>query len=401
MIKMSRRDLLRSGAYAMAGLATSPGWLRLGGVAHASGAENVLVSVFLRGAADGLSLVVPHGDPDYYDLRPNIQVAPGDEIDLDGFYGLHPHLQELEPLYRSGEMALIHACGSPHPTRSHFQAQDFMECAAPGRPDIHEGWLNRTVTALGGGNGYSGVSIGGALSLSLKGPEPVVSMAALDGFAITNDPFDQRRQAIEAVYGSNDASLLGEQVSNTFASIDGLQGLPQPSVDYPNTSIGQRLRDAARIIKGRVGARVLSVDLDGWDHHSDEVEGMDKMAPQLSQALAAFWADLGRESSRVVCLVMTEFGRTVAENGSLGSDHGHGSALLALGGPVAGDRVLTRNGWPGLDEASLYQGRDLAVTTDFRDVFAEVLDRHLGIVDLDPVFPDFSPSSADYPGLLG
>ena len=183
--------------------------------------------------------------------------------------------------------------------------------------------------------------------------------------------------------------------------MDGLQGLPQSSVDYPNTKIGQRLRDAARIIKGQVGARVLSVDLDGWDHHSDEVEGMDKMAPQLSQALAAFWADLGQESSRVVCLVMTEFGRTVAENGSLGSDHGHGSAMLALGGSVAGDRVLTRNGWPGLDEASLYQGRDLAVTTDFRDVFAEVLDRHLGIVDLDPIFPDFSPSPADYPGLLG
>ncbi len=399
-MKLSRRELLRSSAYAMAGLATSPNWLHFGGIAKADDADTVLVALFLRGAADGLSLAIPHGDPLYYDLRPNIQVQPGDELDLDGFFGLHPHLAPLLPAYRAGDLAVIHACGSPHPSRSHFQAQDFMDCAAPGRADIREGWLNRTLSGLGGADTYTGISVGGALSLSLSGPEPVIGMGGLDSFRITQDDEGHRRRAIEAIYSQVRGSLLGEQISTTFSAVDDLQNLPEPSVSYPATKLGQRLQDAARIIRGRLGTRILALDLDGWDHHSNAVTGINKMAPQLAEALAAFWTDLGSDQRRVVCLVMTEFGRTAAENGSLGSDHGHGCAMFALGGAVAGGQVLTRNGWPGLGPDELYQERDLAVTTDFRDIFAEIIDRHLGVTNLAPIFPDFDPDPADYPGLM-
>ena len=397
---ISRRNLLRSGALAMAGLATSPNWLRFGGLAQAAESDTVLVTLFLRGAADGLNLTVPHGDPHYYDLRPNIQVAPGTELDLDGFFGLHPHLAPLLPIYTSGQLAIIHACGSPHSTRSHFEAQDFMESAAPGRNDIHDGWLNRTLSSLKRTGVYTGISVGGALSLSLTGPEPVISIGNLNSFAVTHDENGMRRKTIEAIYARVQDSLLGDQVSNTFAAVDGLQDLPDASVPYPNTTLGGRLRDAARIIRGRVGARVMALDLEGWDHHSGAVAGMNRQAPELADALAAFWTDLGPDQHRVVCLVMTEFGRTAAENGSLGSDHGHGSAMFALGGPIQGGQVLTRDGWPGLSAANLYQTRDLAVTTDFRNVFAEIVDKHLGVTNLSSLFPDFEPKPTDYPGLL-
>ncbi|MEE3325806.1 MAG: DUF1501 domain-containing protein [Myxococcota bacterium] len=400
-MNISRRDLLRSSAIAMAGLATSPQWLRVGGHAQAAEPESVLVTLFLRGAADGLSLAVPHGDPDYYTLRPHIQVPPGTEVDLDGFYGLHPHLAPLLPIYSSGHMAISHAFGSPHPSRSHFEAQDFMERAAPGRNDIQDGWLNRTLSGLGGAQTYTGISVGGALPPSLHGSEDVISMGGLDTFTLTQDREGTRRAAIEQIYAQVPDTLLGDQLAHTFDAVDGLQNLPAPTIDYPATKLGARLRDASRIIRGRVGTRILSLDLDGWDHHSGAVAGMDKMAPELAQALAAFWTDLGTDQQRVICLVMTEFGRTAAENGSLGSDHGHGSAMFALGGPIQGGQVITSNGgWPGLGPAQLYQGRDLAVTTDFRDVFAEIADKHLGLQDLTPLFPDFAADPAHYPGLL-
>ena len=400
-MKISRRTLLRSGSLAFAGLAASPVLGTWNARAGISRPDPVLVTLFLRGAADGLSLVVPHGDADYYAQRPNIQVPAGDEVDLDGFFGLHPHLQPLEPLYTAGHLGIVHACGSPHPSRSHFEAQDFMDRAAPGQPEVEDGWLNRLLEALGGGGTYTGISLGGPPSLSLHGPEPSLAVAGLDYFDVTQDPQGTRRESIERMYAHVPESLLGTRLTHTLAAVDGLQDLPAPKVDYPDSKLGARLRDASRIIRGRVGARVIALDLDGWDHHSDAVAGMDKMAPQLAQALAAFWNDLGSDQNRVVCLIMTEFGRTAAENGSLGSDHGHASALFALGGSIQGGRVLTgAAGWPGLDAQSLYQQRDLAVTTDFRDVLAEVVDKHMGISDPSPLFPDFETDPIRYPGLL-
>ena len=275
-----------------------------------------------------------------------------------------------------------------------------MESAAPGRHDIHDGWLNRTLSLLGHTGTYTGISVGGSLPVSLAGPEPVIAMGGVDTFTVTHDPNGTRRETIEAIYAHAPGSLLGDRVSNTFAAVDGLQNLPEASLPYPNTTLGKRLRDAARIIRARVGTRLMALDMEGWDHHSGAIEGMDRQAPELADALAAFWADLGPDRHRVVCLVMTEFGRTAAENGSLGSDHGHGSAMFALGGPIQGGRVLTRDGWPGLREVDLYQERDLAVTTDFRDVFAEIVDKHLGVTNLPFLFPDFDPDQARYPGLL-
>ncbi len=397
----SRRQFIRSSGLALGALATSPAWLRVHGVAQAAEEDTVLVALFLRGAADGLTLAVPHGDSDYYDLRPNIRVPSGDELDLDGFFGLHPHLAPLLPLYESGDLAVLHACGSPHPSRSHFEAQDFMERAAPGQLDVQDGWLNRTITAMGGADVYTGISVGGPLSLSLAGSEPTLGMGSLDTFSVTRDPQGRRREALEAIYAHVQQTLLGNRVGTAFSALAGLENLPEPSVSYPTTRLGERLADAARIIRGNVGARIIALDFDGWDHHSDAVDGIDRQAPELANALAAFWADLGMDQKRVVCLVMTEFGRTAGENGSLGSDHGHGSAIFALGGALLGGRVLTRDGWPGLEAGSLYQGRDLAATTDFRDLFAEIVDRHLAVVDLASIFPGFESKSSNYPGLFG
>ncbi len=391
----TRRQFLSGTAAGFAALA----WP---GASRGQGVDPVLVALFLRGAADGLNLVVPHGDPDYYALRPSVRVSPGAELDLDGFYGLHPALAPLLPLYVSGELAWVHAAGSPHDSRSHFDAQDFMERAAPGDPTVATGWLNRYLEAAGVSPGHAGISIGTGTSPALQGATPTLSFKSLAGFQLTGARRAKRRDALEAMYAWTATSLLGRAASGAFATVDLLgQVVPQPAVAYPVTGFGAAMQEVAALIKADIGVRVVCVSLGGWDHHSNELTRLDGVANDLAATLAAFHADLGADTARTLTLGMTEFGRTAAENGSSGTDHGHGSVMLALGGGVSGGRVVTAGDqWPGLGPADLFEGRDLAVTTDFRDVFAEVLDRHMGLVDLDPVFPGFLPSPASYPGIL-
>ena len=375
---------------------------RLATVGPVTRREPALVALYLRGAADGLNLVVPHADPFYYSARPTIQIPPGEELDLDGFFGLNPALSDLLPLFQSGELAILHAVGSPDPTRSHFDAQDFMEKAAPGDKSITDGWLNRYLVAAGGGDALAGISLRQTKVKALLGPAPALAFGSIGSFSFTGNYPIERRAALETRYELMSDTLLGSSVADAFSALDTIAGVPTDTdVIYPEGSaLGRALKDAAALIKARIGVRIIAIDLSGWDHHTSELSRMDAVGGELAAALAAFREDLGTDSNRTLTLCMTEFGRRVAQNGGGGTDHGHGSIMLALGGGIAGGRVITKDAqWPGLAPENLWRGQDLAVTTDFRDVFAEVLRRHMGLADLAPVFPDFPVDAANFPGL--
>ncbi len=372
--------------------------------ARAAGVEPVLVVLYQRGAADGLSVVVPAGDPDYYALRPDIQVPPGDELPLDGFYGLHPALASLMPLFADDELAFVHAAGSPDGSRSHFDAQDYMERAAPGDPGVGEGWLNRTLASLGAPDVWTGVSLGPASVLALSGDEATLAIPNLADFALQGSA--DQRATLETMYGATAMPELAAAGATAFEALDVLGAVPtDTAVVYPPGPIGAALADAAALVRADIGVRVIAVDSGGWDHHEGEVEEFAGVAPGLAGAIAAFRDDLTGTGdwARTCVLGMTEFGRTAAQNGSLGTDHGHGSVMFAAGGAVAGGRVVTKDDlWPGLAPGDLYEGRDLAVTTDFRDVFAEVLHRHLGVslASLGPILPGHGVSTANFPDLF-
>lgn len=396
--RLSRRDFLRGTGTALVALAVPPLWAK---DARAAGADPVVVKIFLRGGADALSLVVPHGDADYALLRPTIKLLPTATRNLDGFYGLHPSLAPLEPLYRSGSLAIVHAVGSPDPTRSHFEAQDYMENAAPGRHDVASGWLNRYLATQSITGSFAGVSIGSSKALSLVGGVDTVSMVSLDTFQPGDLLHPARLGAIQGAFEAwPDARM--QQTSNEMlegaaivATVD-----RTTSVVYPNTNFGRALKDGAALIKAQIGVRALAIDLSSFDHHSEAKNELPTMLTTLAAGLAAFHQDLGTHAARTLTLVTSEFGRTAAENGSGGTDHGHGGVLFALGGGVRGGRVLTRGAsWPGLAQSNLWEGRDLPVTTDFRDVYAEVLRRHLGVANPSPILNDYATSPARELGL--
>ena len=396
---LSRRDFLKGAAVTAGALVLPAGLAR---PARAAGGEPVLVSIFLRGAADGLNLVVPHGDPRYYEIRPHIAVPKGTELDLDGFFGLHPALAPLLPIYQAGRLAVVHAFGSPDPTRSHFEGQDFMDRGAPGDFTVYDGWLNRYLQAVGAETSLSAVSIGNAKSLSLTGAAPSLSFSSLADFRLAGRFPTQRRAAVQQMYESVQATLLGRSAGELLEAVDQVAAIQNDSVvAYPDTEFGRALRDVAALIRADLGVRVVAVNLGGWDHHETESDDMSWMAQALAEGLAAFDRDLGSAAGRTLVVTTTEFGRNAEENGSQGTDHGHGSVSFVLGGALHGGRVLLRDGrWPGLTKAQLFEGQDLAVTTDFRDLFAEVLHRHMGLSALAPVFPGHAVSQSRYPGLF-
>jgi uncharacterized protein (DUF1501 family) len=328
-------------------------------------------------------------------------VPPGEELDLDGFYGLNPALAGLLPLYQSGDLGIIHAVGSPDPTRSHFDAQDFMERAAPGNKSITDGWLNRYLAAAAGGDPLAGITLKTTKVKAMLGPAQSVAFSSINAFSFTGAYQTERRAALETRYELLPGTLLGDSASDAFAAIDLVSSVPRDTdVVYPGSALGNALKDVAALIKGQIGVRVVAVDLGGWDHHTAELANMNAVGSNLAASLAAFHADLGPHQNRTLTLCMTEFGRRVNENGGAGTDHGHGSIMIALGGAIAGGRVITKdNRWPGLAPENLWNGQDLAVTTDFRDAFAEVLRRHMLLANVDPVFPDFTVDPANFPGL--
>ncbi len=398
---MDRRAFLKAGACSLVALAGPPRFL-----VHAAGAVEskgkILVAVFQRGAVDGLSMVVPHGDPGYAAARSTIALkAPrrGESdraLDLDGFFALHPGLAPLVPLWESRSLAVVHACGSPDTTRSHFDAQDYMESGTPGVKSTTDGWLARAVKALPAKAApFRAVALGPALPRTLHGDVGAISMQSIDRFDVRGAQDGTARRGFEALYAAGVRDLLYGTGRETFEAVKMLRSAnasgiaPANGAEYPRGQFGDAMRQIAQLVKANVGLEVAFADMQGWDTHVGQGAEQGQLALRLREfggALAAFTKDLGDRMADVVVLTMSEFGRTVAENGNRGTDHGHATAMLVIGGRVRGGKVYGR--WPGLARQQLFEGRDLAVTTDFRALFGEVAGRHLG-APAAPVFPGF------------
>jgi uncharacterized protein (DUF1501 family) len=398
----SRRLFLKSGTMAMLSLGFAPSFLARAAEAAAP-RRRLLVALFQRGAVDGLNMVVPYGEADYYRLRPSIAVArpgvAGGALDLDGFFGLHPRMRPLQPFWRNRSLAVVHACGSPDATRSHFDAQDYMETATPGVKRTPDGWVNRYLQAHPAErNPLRGVAIGRQMPRALQGRAPSLAFAGVDAFAQGGTRVERVLDTVWArdphFGGAASEASEAMRLLRTTAVRD---VAPGNGAAYPRSAFGQALREIARLAKADVGLEIAFAESGNWDHHAGEGGSEGQLAGRLddlARGIAALAADLGDRMADTVVMTMSEFGRTVAENGTRGTDHGHGNALLVLGGPVKGGRVHGR--WPGLGEDDRYEGRDLAVTTDFRDVFAEVVTGHLGASPdaLARIFPGHRPGAS-------
>ena len=409
----SRRLFLKSSALAMFGAGTAPAWLSrtLYAADAPSPRKKILVAIFQRGAVDGLNMVVPFGEKSYYDLRPNLAIpkpdgTPDGAVDLDGFFGLHPSLGALKPMYDSGQLAIIHAAGSPDPTRSHFDAQDYMESGTPGRKATNDGWLNRSLDpALDSKSPVRAIAMGTALPRALRGRNESLAVDSLNDFQVR----DARGAAtFESMYGATLDKVLNGTGRETFDAVKLMQSIqkqsytPSGGAKYPGGRFAQNLQQIARLIKADVGLEVAFADVGGWDTHFNEVgnkPAVGQLANLLGEfggALAAFYKDLGDRMADVAVVTMSEFGRTVKENGTRGTDHGHANVMFVLGGNIRGGKV--HGDWPGMAEDQLYEQRDLAVTTDFRDVLGELVTVHLGNT-LQSVFPGYT--TPRFRGIVG
>ena len=475
---ITRRVFLRNGALAAIGTAAFPSFLTRAayGAADPGTRTKRLVVIFQRGAADGLNIVVPHAEPAYYAMRPTINIPQQSVLDLDGFFGLHPSMASFKPLWDQKHLAIVHASGSPDPTRSHFDAQDFMESGTPGLKTTDDGWLNRAlgelpmsagkngcpanpttlssnsttlssrasaqpgspdspglagwggkersdqarvegpcasenisgvpggpgVGPLGSVSAFRAIALGPSLPRILTGREPAVAINNLNDFSVggNNPKIQPISNTFEAMYSSSVDTVLHGTGRETFDEVkmlktaDPSKYTPAAGANYPKGRFGDSLRQLAQLIKANVGVQVAFADIGGWDHHVNEGSTQGQIANvtgDFSQSIAAFWTDLGDLGEDTVVVTMSEFGRTARENGNRGTDHGHANVMFVLGGPVQGGRVYGR--WPGLDQSQLYEGRDLAITTDFRTVLSEVVSRYLGNKDLKGVFPGFETPS--------
>ena len=406
----NRRIFLRNSALAMVGVGSAPLWLKraLYAADAPSPRKKILVAIFQRGAADGLNVVVPHGEKAYYGLRPTIAVprpsTAGDRradaaIDLDGFFGLHPSLAPLKPLFDQQHLAIVDAVGSPDPTRSHFDAQDYMESGTPGLKVTHDGWMNRALPKQQGKvSPVRAVSLGPTVARTLAGSNPAIALQSIGAFQV-RDP--QAAAEFQQMYIESKDPVMRAAGRETFEAVSLLQSIqqrpytPASGADYPRGRFGDSLRQIAQLIKSDVGVEMAFADIGGWDHHVNELgqrasEGqLAILLREYGQALSAFWQDMGDRMADVVLVTMSEFGRTAHENGNRGTDHGHAKCMVVLGAPVKGGKVYGQ--WPGLEKEQLYEGRDLALTTDFRDVLGELVSRHLGNPSLKGVFPGYDP----------
>jgi uncharacterized protein (DUF1501 family) len=416
---VTRRFFLKSGGLAFVSLASAPAFLQrtaLGQTGGGRGADSpVLIAIFQRGAADGISMVVPFGDKHYYGFRPQIGIPEPSQgkdevtIDLDGFYGLHPALAPFKALYDSGNLAIVHAVGSPDSTRSHFDAQDYMESGTPGNKGTTDGWLNRflQVKREPKTSPFRAVAFSPNLPRSLAGPSPAVAMTNINDFGVKGGVGSQAAQGFEALYNEGFSDILHGTGKETFEAVKMLKSAnPQQykaenGANYPRTPFGQSLLQISQMIKANIGLEVAFTDVGGWDTHVNQGSARGQLANRLqdlSGSIAALYRDLGDRMRNVVIITMTEFGRTMKQNGSGGTDHGHASCLFALGGSIKGGRVYGK--WPGLATEQLYEGRDLALTTDFRDIFAEVAVRHMGAAAPGTIFPGFSVNQSAFRGFV-
>jgi uncharacterized protein (DUF1501 family) len=413
-MKVTRRIFLKSGGVAMIGMSTIPAFLQRAVAAMPMPNKKKLIVVFQRGAADGLNIVVPFGEENYYRIRPTIAIpqprngVEGNAVDLDGFFGLHPSLAPLGPLFHNGQLAIVHAAGSPDTTRSHFDAQDFMESGTPGVRSTDDGWLNRTVTGMNeqDASPFRAVAMGPNLPLTLRGTAPAIALADVKQFRVMSQS-TAVQGGFEALYAQTVDKVLRGTGTETFEAIDMLRKAdpsrfePENGADYPKSRVGQTLQQVAQLLKADIGMEVGFVDTGGWDNHvnEDSAQGqMSNLLRDMGQGLAALHQDLGDRMEDVVVVTMSEFGRTAHENGNRGTDHGHANCMFVMGGPVKGGKVYGK--WPGLGPGQLNEGRDLALTTDFRSVLGEIISGHLGSNNLRAVFPGYDNSPAKFPRLL-
>jgi len=419
----SRRLFLRQGALAMLSLGFAPGFVGRAAAA-AGGRKKLLVTIFQRGAVDGLNMVVPYGEADYYRARPSIAIArPGatdGAIDLNGFFGLHPRLAPFKPFWDRGDLAIVHASGSHDTTRSHFDAQDYMESATPGVKSTPDGWLNRYLAAsaataagkpagqaaLEDRNPLRAVALTSQMPRTLQGVAPALAVGRTADFAVADMG---ARASFEEIYqAAQDRSLHGTageafDAMRTLAKKTAGPYRPANGAVYPRSPFGQALQEIARLAKSDVGLEIAFAESTQWDHHVNQGAATGQLANRLddlSRGIAALAQDLGERMADTIILTMSEFGRAVAENGSRGTDHGHGNAMFVIGGGVNGRQVHGR--WPGLTADQRFEGRDLAVTTDFRDVFGEVVVKHLGATPETAarVFPGYALTASAFRGVL-
>lgn len=381
-----------------------------------SGKRKTLITIFQRGAVDGLNVVVPYGDSDYYNLRRNIAIPkPGSEdgaINLDGFFGLHPSLKPFEKFWQNKQLAVIEATGSPDNTRSHFDAQDYMESATPGVKSTRDGWLNRILQTEAAQNAspFRAVSMTAQVPRSMMGRASTVAMTNLGDFSVQAGIYTQSVQGgFEGLYQEiNSKDSLNQTGKETFEAVNFLkqanpaQYRPENGAQYPQSPLGRSLLQIAQMIKANVGLEVAFAEAGGWDTHVNQGNSRGQLANLLRDfgaSIAALATDLGQRMDDVVILTMSEFGRTARENGNRGTDHGHANAMFVLGNSIKGGKVY--GNWKGLSNDKLYEGRDLDVTTDFRDVFGEVAYKHLGNKSLDKVFPGYQSNPSNFRGFLG
>jgi uncharacterized protein (DUF1501 family) len=405
-MQTNRRFFLRNGALAIAGTAAIPSFLVRSVMAEAAAIPGRrLVVIFQRGAADGLNVVVPYKEPNYYAMRPGIAIPENQVIDLDGFFGLHPSLAAFKPLYDQGHLAVVHAAGSPDMSRSHFDAQDFMESGTPGVKSTEDGWLNRALQAEDTCCGlrhqqehtaFRALALGSAVPRTLAGKIPAIALTKLDSFTVggRGPAPSPAANAFEAMYADSGDSILHATGEETFEAMKMLrdanpaQYKPAAGIEYPNNEFGNNMKQIAQLLKSNLGVEAAFTDVGGWDTHQNQGGVNGQLADRLrefSSAIAAFWQDMGDGAENITLVTMSEFGRTARQNGTGGTDHGHANAMFVLGGQVKGGKVYGR--WPGLADGQLNEGRDLAVTTDFRQVLGEAVSKTIGANNLEKVFP--------------
>ncbi len=410
--RFSRRYFMKQGGIAMVGLSTVPAFLQRAIASTPAEGKKQLLVLFQRGAADGLNIVVPFGEPNYYRMRPTIAIPQpkrgGAEaaLDLDGFFGLHPSLAPLVPMFQKSQLAIVHAAGSPDPTRSHFDAQDYMESGTPGVKATEDGWLDRAIGTIPEENAspFRAVAMGPNLPRMLWGSTGAIALPDLRQFKVQPQSAAMANVVeggFEAMYAQSVDHALHGTGAETFEAIDLLKKIdmskypPENGADYPKSPLGQRLQQIAVMLKAKIGTEVVFVDCGGWDNHVNEggVQGqLSNLLKDLGQSLAAFHQDMGDRMGEVVVVTMSEFGRTAKENGNRGTDHGHANCMFVMGGDVKGGRVYGK--WPGLENQQLNEGRDLMLTTDFRTVVGEILTKHSAVKQLNAVFPGFDNNPA-------
>ena len=376
---IDRRLFLKSSGLALVAGGLLPNvFVKMANAATTKG-KKALVAIFQRGAVDGLNVVVPYGEKAYYDARPTIAIPREAVLGLDGFFGLHPSLASIVPYFKDRSLAFVHAVGSPDSTRSHFDAQDFMESGTPGVKSTEDGFLSRALTTKKVQSPLRAVALGPALPRILSGKANAVAMTNIAQFGVRGGICE-----FESMYPD------AFEASRILKAADPQKLQPENGAMYPSTPLGNALKQIAQLIKSDVGLEVAFTDVGGWDTHAGEGGSQEQLANnlrQFSNAIAAFTCDLGSLMGDVVLVTMSEFGRTVRENGNRGTDHGHANFMLVIGGGVKGGKVYGT--WPGL--TNLYENRDLAITTDFRDVYGELLTKQLRVASLKSVFPNYDP----------